>query len=126
MSQKSHLNPDKSGCRKILKPVRDALDMLNGKWKLPIIIALSFGDKRFTEIAKEVEGITDRMLSRELRDLELNGLIVRKVEDSYPVRVTYALTPYSKSLDEVIESLRKWGIKHRMKLKKDCTEQRAR
>jgi DNA-binding HxlR family transcriptional regulator len=99
---------------------------LSGKWKLPIIIALTFGEKRFTEIAKEVEGITDRMLSRELRDLELNGLILRKVEESYPVRVTYALTPYSKSLNEVIEALRKWGIKHRMKLKKDCVEQRLR
>jgi DNA-binding HxlR family transcriptional regulator len=125
MSEKVQLLNDKSACKKILKPVRDALDMLSGKWKLPIIIALSFGEKRFTEIAKEVEGITDRMLSRELRDLELNGLILRKVEESYPVRVTYALTPYSKSLNEVIESLRKWGIKHRMKLKKDCIEQRG-
>ncbi|MHA4846093.1 winged helix-turn-helix transcriptional regulator [Flavitalea antarctica] len=113
---------DKTACRKILRPVRDALDMLNGKWKLPIIIALMFGEKRFTEISKEVEGITDRMLSRELRDLELNGLIQRKVEDSYPVRVTYSLTPYSKSLNEVIESLRKWGTRHRMKLKTEYSQ----
>jgi DNA-binding HxlR family transcriptional regulator len=125
MSHKTKVEHNKADCKKILKPVRDALDMLSGKWKLPIIIALTFGDKRFTEIAKEVEGITDRMLSRELRDLELNGLILRKVEDSYPVRVTYALTPYSKSLNEVIESLRSWGTKHRMKLKKDFTQQRS-
>ncbi|HTE26625.1 winged helix-turn-helix transcriptional regulator [Flavitalea sp.] len=124
MSQKRHVQQDKSDCKKILKPVRDALDMLSGKWKLPIIIALTFGEKRFTEIAKEVEGITDRMLSRELRDLELNGLVLRKVEDSYPVKVTYALTPYSKTLNEVIESLRKWGVRHRMKVKKDCAELR--
>ncbi|RYY29262.1 MAG: transcriptional regulator [Chitinophagaceae bacterium] len=124
MSQHSNTRHDKSECKKILKPVRDSLDILSGKWKLPIIIALTFGEKRFTEIAKEVEGITDRMLSRELRDLELNGLILRKVEESYPVRVTYALTPYSKSLNEVIDSLRRWGIKHRMKLKKDCLDHR--
>jgi DNA-binding HxlR family transcriptional regulator len=124
MSHKVKTEHDKEGCKKILAPVRDALDMLNGKWKLPIIIALMFGEKRFTEIAKEVDGITDRMLSRELRDLELNGLILRKVEDSYPVRVTYSLTSYSKSLNEVIESLRKWGTKHRMKLKKEYTQQR--
>ena len=124
MSQYSPSVQNKSACKEILRPVRDALDILSGKWKLPIIIALSFGEKRFTEIAREVEGITDRMLSRELRDLELNGLILRKVEDSYPVRVTYALTSYSKSLNEVIDSLRKWGIKHRMKIKKECAEKR--
>ena len=124
MSQNHYLHQDKSDCKKILKPVRDALDMLSGKWKLPIIIALTFGEKRFSEIAKEVEGITDRMLSKELRDLELNGLVIRKVEDSYPVRVTYVLTPYSKSLNDVIDSLRIWGTKHRMKLKKDYSEQR--
>ena len=57
-----------SACTSILKPVRDSLDILSGKWKLPIIIALDFGEKRFTEIAQEVHGITDRMLSKELRD----------------------------------------------------------
>ena len=125
VNQKSQAADGPKECRQILRPVRDALDILNGKWKLPIIVTLTFGEKRFTEIAKEVEGITDRMLSRELRDLEINGLIRRKVEDSYPVRVTYALTAYSKSLNEVIESLRKWGTKHRAKLKKDCVEHRA-
>lgn len=112
-----------SECTEMLRPVRDALDILNGKWKLPIIIALSFGEKRFTEIAKEVHGITDRMLSKELRDLEINGLISRNIEDSYPVRVTYALTPHSKTLESVIESLKNWGILHRKKLERDCQEQ---
>ncbi|MEP7258556.1 MAG: helix-turn-helix domain-containing protein [Flavitalea sp.] len=97
-------------CKSILKPVRDALDILNGKWKLPIIIALSFGEKRYGEIAREVHGITDRMLSRELRDLEINGLVKRKVLDTHPVKITYELTPQSDSLDEVIEALRKWGM----------------
>lgn len=109
-------------CVEVLRPVRDALDILNGKWKLPIIISLTFGDKRFTEIAKEVEGITDRMLSRELQDLELNGLVQRRIKEDYPVRVTYALTPYSESLDEVIESLRNWGLAHRNKIRKDDKE----
>jgi DNA-binding HxlR family transcriptional regulator len=103
-------------CLGILRPIRDALDVLNGKWKLPIIVALTFGEKRFGEIAKEIDGITDRMLSRELRDLELNGLVRRTVYDSYPVKVTYALTPHSASLAEVIESLRKWGALHRTKI----------
>lgn len=102
-----------SECMGILRPIRDALDVLNGKWKLPIIVALTFGEKRFTEIAKEVHGITDRVLSKELQDLTMNGLVKRTVTDSFPVKVTYALTPHSKSLDDVIESLRKWGVLHR-------------
>ena len=107
---------DKPTCMGILRPIRDALDILNGKWKLPIIVALSFGEKRFGEIAKEVHGITDRMLSKELRDLEINGLVKRTVENSYPVKVTYALTPHSESLEEVIDALKNWGIMHRNKI----------
>ena len=109
-----------SQCMGILRPVRDSLDVLSGKWKLPIIVALTFGEKRFTEIAKEVHGISDRMLSKELRDLELNGLVMRNIEDSYPVKVTYALTPHSKTLRSVIESLKNWGIMHKKKLAEDC------
>ncbi|HXB28971.1 MAG TPA: helix-turn-helix domain-containing protein [Puia sp.] len=111
-----------SACTNILKPVRDSLDVLSGKWKLPIIIALDFGEKRFTEIAQEVHGITDRMLSKELRDLELNGLIKRNVQDTYPVKVTYALTAHSKTLRPVISSLKNWGIMHKKKLQEDCRE----
>ncbi|MCK8494620.1 MULTISPECIES: winged helix-turn-helix transcriptional regulator [Spirosoma] len=103
-------------CVSTLRPVRDALDVLNGKWKLPIIVALTFGEKRFGEIAKEVHGITDRMLSKELRDMEVNGLVKRTVYDTYPVKVTYALTPHSKTLGGVIESLRSWGELHRRKI----------
>ena len=111
-----------SKCTEILKPVRDSLDVLSGKWKLPIIVALTFGEKRFTEIAKEVHGITDKMLSKELRDLELNGLVMRNIEDSYPVKVTYALTPHSKTLRKVIDSLKNWGIMHKEKLTQECRD----
>jgi DNA-binding HxlR family transcriptional regulator len=114
-----------SQCTNILKPVRDSLDVLNGKWKLPIIVSLTFGEKRFTDITKDVHGITDRMLSKELRDLELNGLVVRKIQDTYPVKVIYALTPHSKSLKTVIDSLRNWGILHRKKLNLDCKEKKS-
>ena len=114
-----------SQCTNILKPVRDSLDVLNGKWKLPIIVSLTFGEKRFTDIAKDVHGITDRMLSKELRDLEINGLVVRNIRDEYPVRVTYALTHHSKTLRTVIDALRNWGILHRKKLNMDCKEKKS-
>jgi DNA-binding HxlR family transcriptional regulator len=120
MSENEH-----SACTGILKPVRDSLDILNGKWKLPIIIALTFGEKRFTEITQEVHGITDRMLSKELRDLELNGLVKRNIQDSYPVKVTYALTEHSKTLNSVIESLKNWGILHKKKLQDECREHKS-
>src|SRR3954464_7307603 len=100
-------------CTKSILPVRDALDILNGKWKLPIIISLSFGNKRFKQIAKEIPNITDKMLSKELRDLEINQLIKRTVYDSVPVTVEYSMTNYGKSLEKVIEELGKWGMQHR-------------
>ncbi|HEX8549525.1 MAG TPA: helix-turn-helix domain-containing protein [Cytophagaceae bacterium] len=103
-------------CAEFIRPVRDVLDIINGKWKLPILIALSFGNKRFKELERDVEGITPRMLSKELRDLEINQLVIRTVYDTIPATVEYSLSNYGKSLDDVIIALREWGKKHRAKL----------
>jgi DNA-binding HxlR family transcriptional regulator len=103
-------------CIKAILPVRDALDILSGKWKLPIIIALSFGNKRFTQMAKQIPGITDKMLSKELRDLEMNQLVKRTVYDSVPVVVEYSMTPYGKTLEKLINELQAWGVRHRKKI----------
>ena len=108
-------------CRGMILPVRDALDVINGKWKLPIIIALTFGEKRFSELSREIPGITDRMLSKELRDLELNQLVKRTVYDTFPVTVEYSLTEYGQSLEDVIDSLRQWGVNHRKRIMGDKT-----
>jgi len=103
-------------CIKAILPVRDALDILSGKWKLPIIISLSFGNKRFNQMAKEIPGITDKMLSKELRDLEMNQLVKRTVYDSLPVVVEYSMTSYGKTLEKLIDELQNWGIKHRKRI----------
>lgn len=103
-------------CKSILLPVSDALYVLSGKWKLPIIIALTFDNKRFGQISKEISKITDRMLAKELRELETNQLIIRKVYDTIPVTVEYSLTEYGKSLDPVIRELAMWGMNHREKM----------
>jgi DNA-binding HxlR family transcriptional regulator len=103
-------------CAEFIRPVRDVLDILSGKWKLPILIALSFGNKRFKELERDVEGITPKMLSKELRDLETNQLVKRTVYDTLPVTVEYSLTTYGKSLDEVIAALRTWGKRHRQRI----------
>ncbi len=105
-------------CQAHLLPVRDALEFLSGKWKLPIIVSLSFGNKRFREMANEIDGITDKMLSKELRDLEQNQLVKRTVYDSVPVRVEYSLTDYGSSLDNVVDALRAWGVQHRKRIMK--------
>ncbi len=104
-------------CKTFILPVRDVLDLIGGKWRLPIIIALSFENQRFKELERKIEGITPRMLSKELKDLEINGLVYRDVLNTSPVSVEYSLTEYGKSLDKVIETIREWGMIHRKKIK---------
>ncbi len=103
-------------CLKMILPVRDALEILSGKWKLPIIIALSYGKRRFSEMAKEIPKITDKMLSKELRELEANQLVKRTVYDSVPVVVEYSMTEYGHSLEKVIKELHTWGSEHRKRI----------
>jgi DNA-binding HxlR family transcriptional regulator len=114
MKHKEHYNHTE--CMGMILPVRDALDVLNGKWKLPILIALNLGNKRFGEIAREIPKITDRMLSKELRDLELHGLVKRTLYDTIPVVIEYTTTEYGHSLESVIRELRNWGIEHRKRV----------
>lgn len=94
--------------------INDTLNVISGKWKLPIIGSVLFGKKRFTEIQRNIPKITPRMLSKELKELELNGMIVRKVYDSTPVTVEYELSESGKSITEVLDKMIEWGIEHRM------------
>ena len=99
--------------------VRDSLDILGGKWKISIIGALALGGKhRFKELEREVTGITPKMLSKELQDLEINELVSRTVLDTKPVTVEYELTDYGSSLRNVIETLADWGTQHRARIMK--------
>jgi DNA-binding HxlR family transcriptional regulator len=111
-------------CIVALGPVRDALYVLNGKWKLPIIIALLQGNRRFGEIQKAVDKIASKVLSNELKDLEQNGFLIRKVHDTFPVNIEYTLTDYSTTLGPVISSLHDWGLMHRQKIMQQVDEQR--
>lgn len=93
--------------------VNDTLNVINGKWKLPIIGSLLFDKKRFTEIQRNIPKITPRMLSKELKDLELNGVVKRTVYDTLPVTVEYELTASAKSLGDVLDTMVEWGLRHR-------------
>lgn len=106
----------KGECSHFVLPIRDTLDILNGKWKLPIIGALMFGNKRFKELQREIPKITPRMLSKELREMEVNQLVKRTVYDTIPVSVEYELTKHGRSLQEVMRALQKWGTTHRKKI----------
>jgi DNA-binding HxlR family transcriptional regulator len=104
-------------CQACLQAVQDALYVLHGKWKLPIIIALRDGNKRFGEIQRSVKGIAPKVLSSELKVLELNGFVVRHVQNEFPVLVEYELTEYAGTLEDVILALELWGTQHRQKIR---------
>ncbi len=101
-------------CNARLGAMGDALYAIGGKWKLRIIIALMEGYKRFNELQRTVTGISAKVLSNELKDMEMNGLITRNVYAQTPVVVEYELTEYSKSLENVLSVLIEWGAQHRI------------
>lgn len=105
-----------SCCMGTVSPVRDALDIISGKWKLPIIISISFGNERFTDIQNSIPGITPKVLAKELKDLEENKLISRTVTAGYPVKISYRTEPYADTLTPVIYALKEWGENHKKKI----------
>ncbi|MBX2921494.1 MAG: helix-turn-helix transcriptional regulator [Chitinophagaceae bacterium] len=111
-----------SECKAKIRSVQDTLDILGGKWKISIIGCLSFGKKRFMELQREVEGIGAKMLSKELRDLEINELVNRTVYNTKPVTVEYELTDYGKTLQDIIMAMTKWGENHRKRIIRKTTE----
>ncbi|MEJ5993799.1 helix-turn-helix domain-containing protein [Pedobacter sp. Du54] len=107
-------------CANMLTAIGDALYVIGGKWKLRVIVALREESKRFNEIQRTVEGISARVLSAELKELEMNGFVKRTVHHKQtPVMVEYQLTEYADTLSEVLQSLANWGILHREKLRRE-------
>jgi len=107
-----------SACKARLSAVADALYAIGGKWKLRIIVALMESNRRFNELQRLIEGISAKVLSAELKELELNGFVTRKVFTGTPVVVEYELSTYSETLYEVLDALNKWGVMHRENVKK--------
>lgn len=116
MITKKPVEGNAKACAAHLMAVTDAMDILRGKWKVHIIGALRFGKRRFKELQRDVDGITAKMLSKELRELEMNELVSRTVYDSMPVTVEYELTTYGKTLEKVILELAVWGSNHRKRI----------
>lgn len=111
MKKKEHRD-----CMSALLPVKDALDVVSGKWKLLILISIWEGNKHFREIERSIPRLTTKVLANELKLMEENHLITRTVVNGFPVRTEYAPTEYSKTLKKVISELRDWGVNHRKKV----------
>lgn len=100
-----------------IQALQDAIYVIGGKWKLPIINSICNGNTRFREIERSIPGITTRMLSRELKDMEANGIIKRTVTPTSPVQVEYSATDYCYSFGSIILEMIRWGKQHRERIK---------
>jgi DNA-binding HxlR family transcriptional regulator len=98
---------------KFVLAINDTMNVISGKWKLPIIGTLLFGKKRYMELERSIPRITPRMLSKELKELEMNGIVKRTVRDTIPVTVEYELTESGKTIGEVLDKMIEWGLQHR-------------
>jgi len=103
----------KGTCQYRLIAGKDAMEVLQGKWRIPIIISLTDGDKRFGEIQREIGNISPKMLSQELKALEENKIISRTLYDRMPITVEYSLTPLGRSTDKLLDEFLKWGTHFR-------------
>jgi len=105
-------------CSREFMAIKDAIEILGGKWKIQIIATLisSEGGVRFMDLLRLVDGIGSKMLSKELQDLEINLLIKRTVLNTRPITVEYELTPHGKTLKNVINEIHLWGVLHRKKI----------
>lgn len=110
--------PSKGACTATLNAIADALYVIGGKWKLRIIVALKEGNVRFNGLQRSIEGISAKVLSTELKELELNGFVRRIVYTGAPVVVEYELTPYAETLDGVLDALSEWGAQHKQKIRR--------
>lgn len=105
--------PQEKDCSKAMLSIKDALEAVSGSWKLLILYSLCSGPKRFTELKKEVIGITDKTLAKELKNLQTDKLVNRQVHDSMPVLIEYEITDHGRSLNKVLYELWNWGLAHR-------------
>ena len=107
-------------CTNRISATEDAIFVLGGRWTIRVMIGILGGNSRFNELQRTVKGISSKMLSSELKKLEVNHLVERKVfADQIPVVVEYIPTEYSESLKEIITALSQWGANHKKKITTD-------
>ncbi len=100
---------DFEACKQAIVPVNEVLAQIGGKWTMYIIMALGHGSLRFSELKRKIDGVSQKMLTSTLRDLEKDGFVSRKVTPSIPPRVDYELTEMGIELREPIFILTRWA-----------------
>lgn len=90
-------------------PVEATLEKIGGKWKGIVLFHLLQGTKRYSELKRDVGNVSQRMLTKQLRELEKDGLILRKVYPVVPPHVEYSLSDKGRTLEPILQALRKWG-----------------
>jgi len=93
-------------------PAEFTLEMIGGRWKIPLIFHLVDGPRRFSELARALARVSQKMLTQQLREMERNGLVERRVYAQVPPRVEYELTALGKSLKPVVDAMCEWGEAH--------------
>jgi DNA-binding HxlR family transcriptional regulator len=111
MAKTNHTN-----CDTDILPIQDALEVINGKWKMLILISIMKGNRRFKEIERSIPKINGKVLAQELKNLEGHDLIKRTVYDESPVLIEYTATDYAATLQPVFEALFAWGTNHRKRI----------
>ncbi|WP_116790708.1 winged helix-turn-helix transcriptional regulator [Flavobacterium psychrotrophum] len=114
-------------CSEELRAIHDALDILGGKWKLRLLRYLTNRAHQvinFKKMVREIEGISAKMLSKELKELEANLLITRTEVQTKPLSVIYTITEYGKTVVPVTDTLVQWGLNHREKIICEMTANR--
>lgn len=97
---------------KLTCPIQRTIALIGDKWKILVLCTLADGTKRFGELQRAMEGITPKVLTRQLRDLERDGLVARQVYPQVPPRVDYSLTPLGESLMPILGQLHDWAVKN--------------
>ena len=102
----------------LMCPAEITLRVIGGKWKPVILWHLSGGTKRFSELKRAIPGVTQRMLSQQLRELEADGVVLRKVYAQVPPKTEYSLTEFGRTLGPILRLMCKWGTEHARRLNK--------
>ena len=111
MTKNKHIDID-GICLSMMDPIRETLDVISGKWKMLILLAIMNGRQRFCEIENSIPKISPKVLAKELKEMEQHQLIKRTVYAERPVVIEYTPTSYSLTLKELMKALYEWGRGH--------------
>ncbi len=111
-------SPDEKRFQEKIRAIQDTMFVIGGKWKIPVILSIYSGNRRFNNILASIPKITNRVLSKELKHLEENLLIGRTIINEYPVRIEYAVTDYCLSIDKVAKPMEEWSKSHKKRIGK--------